>query len=653
MYITMLQVVINLPPPTIPFSNPTVFMASLFCDEESCHTHARAAGSTRNGINGINHKNSFRSTRSGIRFRDKNGEDAGEQPPRMWKEGDPYRFAPRRRGDPWEECLKRVDNYDDEMCRGWKEDIDTLLVFAGLFSATVTAFTIESYRWLRDDPADDTVRVLNEISQKLTQLGNNVTAFRVTPVHTNTNTSFAAPFFAVRINSVWFLSLILSLATVMLGILCKQWIREHRRDTPSASPKEALELRQIRYESLERWGVLTLLSSLPLILQLALILFFIGLLDLLWSLDFIVASLASFAIATSVFILFITTILPCYYLIISPSIVFSDTVYICPYKSPQAWLNYRVGRVLFSCFKTDMMRYSSWASSDLHLIRNHFPSTSLNPREYLLRGLKWMIETFSDSTVMANHIFYCLQGLPTQLVANATGQPDEVSRDVIYYNFFRNSSWDPDIGRFLAELFLRQVNTPGEGRRGISDALGSFWNLAIMDFVGEGLIPELQNELLYQIITSIKQYCADGRITLFDMNPILVVCRELWKHPARPVRQWGLTILDDIENWLMRMPNDLRVDLIPGLAASVTEIIHEENEMDPVSDFISPRGAKFVRLLDEYAVLNGIDVDAYSLHDIPLSWRDAKAKIVKLTGLEADYFNHDFGIKNGKTEAAS
>ncbi|KAG7090060.1 hypothetical protein E1B28_011677 [Marasmius oreades] len=624
-------------------------MASLFSDEDGSHTHVRAAGSTRNGINGINHRNSFRSTKSGMRFKDKNGEDVGEQPPRMWKEGDPYRFAPRRRGDPWEECLKRVDNYDDEMCRGWKEDIDTLLVFAGLFSATVTAFTIESYRWLRDDPADDTVRVLREISQKLDQNINN-TIFAA--VHTRPNGSFAAPFFAVRINSVWFLSLILSLSTVMLGILCKQWIREHRRDTPSASPKETLELRQIRYESLERWGVLTLLSSLPLILQLALILFFIGLLDLLWSLDFIVASLASFAIAISVFILFITTILPGYYLLISSSIVFSDKVYICPYKSPQAWLNYRVGRVLFSCFKKDMMEYSSWASSDLHLIRNHFPS-SLNPREYLLRGLKWMIETFSDSTVMANHIFYCLQGLPTQLVASATGQPDETSRDVIYYNFFRNSSWDPDIGRFLAELFLRQVNSSAEGRRGISDALGSFWNLAIMDFVGEGLIPELQNELLYQIITSMKQYCADGRITLFDMNPILVVCRELWKHPSRPVRHWSLTILDDIENWLTRMQDDLRVDLIPSLAASVTEIIHEESELDPASDFISPRGAKFVRLLDEYAVSKGIDVDAYSLHDIPLSWRDAKAKILNLIGLGADYFDHDFGMEREKRETQS
>ncbi|KAL0566765.1 hypothetical protein V5O48_015238 [Marasmius crinis-equi] len=612
-------------------------MASLYCDEDSAQTHTRGVGSTRNGINGITHKNSFRSTRSGMRFRDRTAEESGDLPHRMWKDGDPYRFAPKRRGDPWEECLKRVDNYDDEMCRGWKEDIDTLLVFAGLFSATVTAFTIESYRWLRDDPADDTVRILNQISDKLSQLGNNGTTFRVGAVHPNQNSSFAAPFFAVRINSVWFLSLILSLSTVMLGILCKQWIREHRRDTPSASPKETLELRQIRYESLEKWGVLTLLSSLPLILQLSLILFFVGLLDLLWSLDYVVAGLASLAIAITVSILWVTTILPCYYLLISPSVVFSDNVYICPFKSPQAWLNYRVGRVIFSCFKTDMMHYSNWASSDLHLIRNHFPKTTLNPREYLLRGLKWMIATFSDSTVMANHIFYCLQGLPTQLAAHATGQPDEKSRDVIYYNFFRNSSWDPDIGRFLAELFIRQVNTLSEDHRSINDGLGSFWNLAIIDFIGDGLIPELQNELLYQIIASIKEYCANMRVTIFDMNPILAVCKELWKHPSRPVRQWSLSILDDIEYSLNHMPDDLRVGFIPSLAASVTEIIHEESEKDPTSDFISNRGVRFVKLVDEYAVSNGIDVDAYSLHEIPLSWTDAKAKILKLTGIEMDY----------------
>ncbi|EEB98286.1 hypothetical protein MPER_02234, partial [Moniliophthora perniciosa FA553] len=56
----------------------------------------------------------------------------------------------------WEKLMAEVEKYDDGMVKNWKEDIDTLLVFAGLFSAVVTAFLIESYQWLSEDPADTT-----------------------------------------------------------------------------------------------------------------------------------------------------------------------------------------------------------------------------------------------------------------------------------------------------------------------------------------------------------------------------------------------------------------------------------------------------------------------------------------------------------------
>ena len=85
----------------------------------------------------------------------------------------------------------------------------------------------------------------------------------------------------VRINIVWFLSLTVSLTTVLVGILCLQWLREFQRD--AALPhKDAVALRQMRYEGLIQWHVPGILSILPLLLQLSLVLFFIGLLDLLW-----------------------------------------------------------------------------------------------------------------------------------------------------------------------------------------------------------------------------------------------------------------------------------------------------------------------------------------------------------------------------------
>ncbi|EJD44327.1 hypothetical protein AURDEDRAFT_20625, partial [Auricularia subglabra TFB-10046 SS5] len=46
----------------------------------------------------------------------------------------------------WKTCVNAVEKYDAELCKAYREEIDTLLVFAGLFSAVVTGFTTESYQ---------------------------------------------------------------------------------------------------------------------------------------------------------------------------------------------------------------------------------------------------------------------------------------------------------------------------------------------------------------------------------------------------------------------------------------------------------------------------------------------------------------------------
>ncbi|KAF5360153.1 hypothetical protein D9758_011349 [Tetrapyrgos nigripes] len=551
---------------------------------------------------------------------------------RLWKEGDPYRYAPKRRGDPWEQCMKRVDNYDDEMSRGWKEDIDTLLVFAGLFSASSTAFLIESYHWLQDDPGDLTVQLLSQVTVLIANSTNQ-------PIPSLNAHLFSDTPTAVRINTVWFLSLLLSLATVSLGILCKQWLREYRRDTPTSSPKETLELRQIRYESFEKWHIPILLSAMPLLLQLALVLFFAGVLDLLWSLNYIVASFCTAVVAASVFILVWTTVVPAYYLIKCPDMIFSDDVPLCPYKSPQAWLFYQL--VLLLPFKKLKRRtyFANWAMGDLHILRNHFPSTQINARTHLLRGLRWMIALFSDSTAMASNIFHCLQSFSIEVAAIATGQSGETSKDVIFYNFFRNSSWDPDTGRFLAELFIRQLNGPSR-TSGVGDALGSFWNLAYLNLIEDDPQNGLPNELLRQIIASVQNYIVDDRITLLDMSPLLMICQQLWKHPIQSVREHSTVLLDEFERWLTSAEGDIQLAFMPHLASALTEIIYAENDRSPISVLIcSDRGPRFIRILNELMATRGIDMDGYSLQDMPMSWEDAKIKVVRLSGLSHEYFD--------------
>ncbi|KAJ7153323.1 hypothetical protein C8R46DRAFT_912469, partial [Mycena filopes] len=57
--------------------------------------------------------------------------------------------------------------YDKALIESWKADMEGILIFSGLFSASLTAFLIESYRTLQPDSGDLTVLLLSRISQQL------------------------------------------------------------------------------------------------------------------------------------------------------------------------------------------------------------------------------------------------------------------------------------------------------------------------------------------------------------------------------------------------------------------------------------------------------------------------------------------------------
>ncbi|KAI0337602.1 hypothetical protein BDW22DRAFT_1339434, partial [Trametopsis cervina] len=73
-----------------------------------------------------------------------------------------------------------------------------------------------------------------------------------------------------------FASLIISLATASFAILVKQWLRRYMVFTTSF-PQGRLRVRHFRREGMETWYVLEIASFLPLLLQVSLGLFFLGL----------------------------------------------------------------------------------------------------------------------------------------------------------------------------------------------------------------------------------------------------------------------------------------------------------------------------------------------------------------------------------------
>ncbi|EJD49956.1 hypothetical protein AURDEDRAFT_58835, partial [Auricularia subglabra TFB-10046 SS5] len=173
-------------------------------------------------------------------------------------------------------CLSLVEKYDAATCQAYREQIDTLLVFAGLFSAVVTAFAVESYQWLQDDPLETSVELLRDVVVLLSN--STLPARRISGA-----TSRLSDAAIIRINSFWFMSLLLSLSAALAGILCKQWLREFERNG-GQSPEMALAVRHVRFRGFEFWKVGSIVTSVPILMQMALALFIIGIVELLWRL---------------------------------------------------------------------------------------------------------------------------------------------------------------------------------------------------------------------------------------------------------------------------------------------------------------------------------------------------------------------------------
>ncbi|KAG7087141.1 hypothetical protein E1B28_013121 [Marasmius oreades] len=386
-----------------------------------------------------------------------------------------YKYNVPHLGDYWKECLKKVDHSDVESCNGWREDIDTLLVFAGLFSAVVTAFTVESYQWLDTNPQDTTALILLHIVQN-----SNFT----TPLPSTIETQFSAPPSAVRINVCWFLSLTMSLTAVIIGILCKQWIREHRRNPPKyTSHKDTLLLRQMRHESFQRWGVSGMAHCLPLLLEVALVLFFLGVLDLLWSLNTVVASIITVQVGLAILVITATTVLPTLSLVWTLSVP-------CAYKSPQAWLFYRF---CDSVLPRTSLYLPFWDTRFNILYRgltDWFDSDTSHP-SFLTRDIDYslvqstmdrMNEAFGASREVSLHIFHCLADyshFQGSYLPRTLRKLSDVKRYQILTRYHEWYWWDDHTRRHMVELLLRAVNDPTTSGEDITIALDRLGRIAV------------------------------------------------------------------------------------------------------------------------------------------------------------------------------
>ncbi|KAK1220164.1 hypothetical protein PQX77_017085, partial [Marasmius sp. AFHP31] len=368
-----------------------------------------------------------------------------------------------------------------------------------------------SYQWLDEAPEDATVALLKQIFQQM----NNETVSRPPAFEVSTS--------IVCINALWFLSLIIALVDALFALLCKQWLREHRRHTHTRTPEEALALRWLRNQSLKKWHVPTILASLPILLELALFLFLAGLLELLRVRHPVPFTIAATVVGFAGAFYLGTTIIPAVNVIrqalqITPDLAriresgavikyspvdfiakLPPMEYICPYKSPQAWAAFKVLRIisrlppfprLFSfhrkggestilwsttrAYEETITPFRSWSLVDLEVLQRS--NIHLAPNFYELNAFRWVVTELRDTPIMIPHLQNILESIPPYLVMPAIFDQ---------WLFHPGREWSiRDIGDALRS---------GRSRPGIEDYRSSFQRL----FVEYRPNPELFNELLH------------------------------------------------------------------------------------------------------------------------------------------------------------
>ncbi|KAJ7278769.1 hypothetical protein C8J57DRAFT_1125556, partial [Mycena rebaudengoi] len=231
----------------------------------------------------------------------------------------------------WTVYVSEAEKYDKGLVASWRSDMDGMLIFAGLFSASLTAFIIESYKKLSPDTGEAAVVLLAQISDQLAGKAGNNTLAAVLPA-----IPFVPDTTALVCNALWFISLGLSLSSALIATLLEQWARNflHKTDLRSA-PIIRARIFSYLYYGLKHFNMHTVVEVIPLLLHASLLFFFAGLILFLLPVNKIIMGIAAALFGLVIVVYSVLTLLPLVYL---------D----CPYRTPLSGSCWRVLQMLRS-----------------------------------------------------------------------------------------------------------------------------------------------------------------------------------------------------------------------------------------------------------------------------------------------------------------
>jgi Family of unknown function (DUF6535) len=200
-----------------------------------------------------------------------------------------------------------------------------------VFSVTVAAFIIESYKLLKPDSSVIITQLLLQATQQLAAISNG--EHLVTPP-TTTDLPFRPPRYAVHVNILWFLSFCLSLSCALLATLVQQWTRRYLRlAQATATPERRVRIRTYLFDGMTHFHTRWVVENISFLMHAAIFLFFAGLVEFLFAINDEVATVILVTVCIFGVLYVSLTALPVLY-------------HQCPYQTPLTSFIWYTGQCL-------------------------------------------------------------------------------------------------------------------------------------------------------------------------------------------------------------------------------------------------------------------------------------------------------------------
>ena len=182
-------------------------------------------------------------------------------------------------------------------------------------------------------------RLLQQVTQELVGIAN---GDRLTSPSLD---SFKPPRYAIQVNILWFLSLVMTLSCGLGATLVQQWVRRYLRLTQhSDTPAHRVRIRTFLFAGIKEFEVRLVVENISLLLHAAIFLFFAGLIEFLLNINDEVAHVVLAVICLFAAIYVILTGLP---------VIFQE----CPFQTPLTSVFWYITHIIivilllpFTCF---------------------------------------------------------------------------------------------------------------------------------------------------------------------------------------------------------------------------------------------------------------------------------------------------------------